>query len=134
MPATRLTEPDTPVVDNPALSTSLKAFASLTKEQKAVLAQTLDGFISCLAPTQGNPHANPQARTVITPESWKNRANWAHHEWNAWETWGWYRHFCRLVSARSFFRSSSEWLNVSLVLTLPTVVHSDALCGFVCQV
>jgi len=94
-----LAEPETPVSDNPALTTSLKAYTSLTKEQKTVLARTLDGFISCLAPVAGTPDANPRARTVISEEAWNHRASWGRDEWNAWETWCWYRHFCRLVSS-----------------------------------
>jgi len=91
-------EPGTAVSDSPALTTSLKAYTSLTKEQKTVLARTLEGFISCLAPAAGTPHANPHARTVIDEEAWNNRANWGRDEWNAWETWAWYRSFCRLYS------------------------------------
>ena len=88
-------------MDNPALNTALKAFSSLTKEQKAALSRTLEGFVASLAPSSTDPHANPHARTVITEEAWENRANWDRDEWNAWETWGWYRQFCRVVSIRS---------------------------------
>ena len=87
-----------PVVVNAALSTALKAFRSLTREQKAALSRTLEGFVACLAPSDSDAHANPHARTVITEEAWENRANWGRDEWNAWETWGWYRQFCRAVS------------------------------------
>ncbi|KAF8164887.1 MIF4G like-domain-containing protein [Crassisporium funariophilum] len=87
-----------PVVDNPALLTALKAVSSLTKEQKTALSRTLDGFVSCLAPSSTDPHPNPHARTVISEEAWNNRANWGRDEWNAWETWGWYRQFCRAYS------------------------------------
>ena len=89
-------------VDNPALTTALKAVSSLTKEQKAALSRTLEGFVSCLAPSPTDPHPNPQARTVISEAAWDNRANWGRDEWNAWETWGWYRQFCRVVRL-SFF-------------------------------
>ncbi|KAF9480787.1 cap binding protein 80-PB [Pholiota conissans] len=87
-----------PVVENPALSTALKAFSSLTREQKAALSRTLEGFVACLAPSKTEKHANPKARTVITEEAWANRTNWERDEWNAWETWGWYRQFCRAYS------------------------------------
>ncbi|KAF9558221.1 hypothetical protein CPC08DRAFT_743399 [Agrocybe pediades] len=89
---------ETPHVENPALSTALKAFSSLTKEQRTALSRTLEGFVACLAPSASDPHANPHARTVITEEAWANRANWERDEWNAWETWGWYRQFCRAYS------------------------------------
>ncbi|KAF8966447.1 MIF4G like-domain-containing protein [Flammula alnicola] len=89
---------EAPPVDNPILTTALKAFSSLSKEQKTALSRTLEGFVACLAPSSTAPHANPQSRTVTTEEAWENRANWERDEWNAWETWGWYRQFCRLYS------------------------------------
>ncbi|PPQ81070.1 hypothetical protein CVT25_014533 [Psilocybe cyanescens] len=91
-------EKEVPQVENPAITTALKAFSSLTKEQKAALSRTLEGFVSCLAPSATDAHANPHARTVITEAAWENRANWGRDEWNAWETWGWYRQFCRAYS------------------------------------
>ena len=81
---------------------ALKAFTSLTREQKAALARTLDGFITCLVPPPGAAVPNPHTKTVISEHAWQNRANWGSEEWNAWETWGWYRHFCRLVRPESF--------------------------------
>ncbi|KAF5322475.1 hypothetical protein D9619_001169 [Psilocybe cf. subviscida] len=89
---------ETPPVDNPALTTALKAFSSLTKEQKTALSRTLEGFVACLAPKSTATNANPHARTVITEDAWTNRADWGRDEWNAWETWGWYRQFCRAYS------------------------------------
>jgi nuclear cap-binding protein subunit 1 len=87
----------TPVVDNPALLTALKAFASLTREQKAALSRALEGFVSCLAPSPDDDRANRYVRTVIDDSQWRDRADWTDSHWSAWETWGWYRHFCRLV-------------------------------------
>lgn len=87
-----------PVTENPALIVALKAFSSLTREQKAALSRTLEGFVSCLAPSPTSTHPNPKAREILSENSWHNRANWGKEEWNAWETWGWYRHFCRVVS------------------------------------
>lgn len=91
-------KPEDTTSDNPALVTALKAFSSLTKEQKAALSKTLEGFVSCLAPSLTDPSPNPHARTVISEEAWENRANWGRDEWSAWETWGWYRQFCRAYS------------------------------------
>jgi nuclear cap-binding protein subunit 1 len=70
-------------VDNPALTTALKAVSSLTREQKAALSRTLERFVSCLAPSATDPHPNPHARTVISEGAWDNRANWDRDEWNA---------------------------------------------------
>ncbi|KAF8211620.1 MIF4G like-domain-containing protein [Mycena galopus ATCC 62051] len=88
-------EDEAAAVDSPALTTALKAFASLTREQKGALSRTLDGFVSCLAPGATDSNPNPHSRVVISQEGWDNRTGWEKDEWNAWETWGWYRQFCR---------------------------------------
>ncbi|KAG6919498.1 hypothetical protein DXG01_005087 [Tephrocybe rancida] len=95
-------------VENPALTTALKALDSLTAEQKAALSRTLEGFVTCLAPVAADANPNPHARTVITEQAWHNRANWDNDEWNAWETWGWYRQFCRAYSP--YLRVSAQTL------------------------
>lgn len=89
-------EDESPADDNPALNTAQKALSILTQEQRAVLSRVLEGFVAYLAPSSGH-RANPATRSVITIHSWNNRANWERDEWAAWETWGWYRHFCRAV-------------------------------------
>ncbi|KAH7924822.1 hypothetical protein BV22DRAFT_1105259 [Leucogyrophana mollusca] len=89
---------DVPAVESPQLVTALKAFASLTREQKGALSRTIEGFVSCLAPSPSDPHQNPHAQKVVTEDAWENRASWGADEWNTWETWGWYRHFCRMYS------------------------------------
>lgn len=76
----------------------MKASESLVKEQKAALSRTLEGFISCLAPPEGGSNPNPNSRSVIDAAAWNNRATWDRDDWNAWETWGWYRQFVREVS------------------------------------
>ncbi|KIK54380.1 hypothetical protein GYMLUDRAFT_232056 [Collybiopsis luxurians FD-317 M1] len=91
-------KPAESVPENPALNVALKAFSSLTREQKSALSRTLEGFISCLAPSITSAHPNPQAKEILTEHSWHNRVNWGKEEWSAWETWGWYRHFCRVYS------------------------------------
>ncbi|KAF8663576.1 hypothetical protein AX16_000920 [Volvariella volvacea WC 439] len=83
--------------ENPALASALKGFTILTREQKMALSSTLEGFITCLAPSASNLSANGFTRAVITEDAWHNRANWNDDEWNAWETWGWFRQFCRAV-------------------------------------
>lgn len=88
---------ETPATDNPALTTALKALTSLTREQKAALSRTLDGFVSWIAPSLAAHSPNPDARAILTESSWNDRASWDMDEWNAWETWGWYRQFCRVV-------------------------------------
>nr|GAT46157.1 predicted protein [Mycena chlorophos] len=82
-------KPET-TADSPALSAALKALASLTREQKAALSKTLEGFVSYLTPA-----VSEAQRRVITEQGWNERARWEKEEWNTWETWSWYRHFCR---------------------------------------
>jgi nuclear cap-binding protein subunit 1 len=110
-----LTE-DSPVVDNPVLTTALKAFTSLTREQKGALSRTLDGFVSCLVPEPFS--ANSPSRKVLSEQAWQDRGSWGRDEWNAWETWGWYRHFCGSVR-----RSRNFWGHVK-VLNVPFCSHS----------
>ncbi|CAL1699455.1 unnamed protein product [Somion occarium] len=88
-------KPDEPVVESAALTTALKAFATLTREQRNALSRALNGFVDCLV-SQSNP--NVRAGEVIQEKAWHNRVNWNEKEWLAWETWGWYRHFCRTFS------------------------------------
>lgn len=85
-----------PAVDNPALTTALKAYSSLVKEQKGTLSKALEGFVNCIAPSSGGS-ANPRTKDVITEAAWHNRVNWEREEWQAWETWSWYKHFARTV-------------------------------------
>ncbi|KAH7888158.1 MIF4G like-domain-containing protein [Phlebopus sp. FC_14] len=93
-----LKQDDSAAVESPQLTTALKAFTSLTREQKGALAQTIEGFVSCLVPSPHDLHQNPHGQTVITEQSWGKRASWTDDEWKTWETWGWYRHFCRMYS------------------------------------
>ena len=79
---------------SPQITSAVKAFNVLSREQKTALARTLDGFVDFLA-VEG---ADPMVREVITEHAWHNRANWEDHAWETWETWGWYRHYCRAVS------------------------------------
>ncbi|KAJ8592671.1 hypothetical protein M405DRAFT_28898 [Rhizopogon salebrosus TDB-379] len=94
--------------ENPQLTVALKAFASLTREQKGALARTIEGFVSCLAPPPSAGRQNPHAQTVITEQGWETRSEWQADEWNTWETWGWYRHFCRTYSP--YLRNYQETL------------------------
>jgi len=57
--------------------------------------------VSCLASSPGDAYRNSYGHNVIGDEAWKQRQTWSNNEWRTWETWGWYRHFCRTV--RLFF-------------------------------
>ncbi|KAJ7122918.1 MIF4G like-domain-containing protein [Mycena epipterygia] len=100
---------ESPAVDSPALTTALKAFASLTREQKGALSRTLDGFVSCLAPAASDLNPNPHSRVVISEQGWNERAGWDKDQWNAWDTWGWYRQFCRSYAPYLRNYSTTLW-------------------------
>ncbi|GBE79109.1 MIF4G like-domain-containing protein [Sparassis latifolia] len=86
-------QPDTiPAVESPALTTALRAFETLSREQKAAIVRTVECFVEGLASAS---HPNAKASEVATERAWHNRANWSEAEWEAWETWCWYRHFSR---------------------------------------
>ncbi|TDL29146.1 hypothetical protein BD410DRAFT_735868 [Rickenella mellea] len=77
-----------PSIDSPALTTALKANATLTREQKAVLSRTLNEFVNALS----------DSSSILSEKSWHNRVNWEDADWDLWETWGWYRNFCRVYA------------------------------------
>ncbi|KAI0366193.1 cap binding protein 80-PB [Pilatotrama ljubarskyi] len=83
-----------PAGESPQLTSAIKAFTVLTREQKSALARTLDGFVDYLA-IEGASH---KVREVITEHAWHNRANWEDDDWESWETWCWYRHWGRTYS------------------------------------
>lgn len=101
---------DESVTENPQLTTALKAYTSLTREQRNVLAKTVEGFVACLSPAPGDAHQNPHAEAVIQEQAWESRASWSRDEWMTWESWGWYRHFCRAYSP--YLRSYMTTLSV----------------------
>ncbi|KAI5122169.1 hypothetical protein M0805_007067 [Coniferiporia weirii] len=87
-----------PTDDSPALTIASKAYSTLTREQRAVLSKTLNEFVNVLGGTG----------SILAESAWFNRANWSNADWDAWETWGWYRNFCRLYA--SYLRSYSTAL------------------------
>ncbi|KAG9043672.1 hypothetical protein FS837_009258 [Tulasnella sp. UAMH 9824] len=78
---------------SPALAAALKAHSTLTRDQKTALVRALDGFVSFLGFT-------PQSGVVITKDAWHSRNSWEDDPWDSWETWGWFRHFCRAYSSQ----------------------------------
>ncbi|KAI0069247.1 cap binding protein 80-PB [Artomyces pyxidatus] len=96
-----------PAIESPQLVTALKAFASLTKEQKSTLSRVLDGFVSLLYTSAPE---DISARKVVSESDWENRASWNDDEWKAWQNWVWYKHFCRAYAP--FLRSYVTTLSV----------------------
>lgn len=78
-------------LDSAALTAALKAHATLTRDQKTALVRALDGFVSYLG-------SSASAGAVLSQDSWQSRERWDLDEWSSWQTWGWYRQFCRAVS------------------------------------
>ena len=58
-----------------------------------MLARVMEGFVTVL----GGSAAEASADAVVSEDGWQNRGAWGKREWEIWETWGWYRHFCREV-------------------------------------
>ncbi|CDO74178.1 hypothetical protein BN946_scf185043.g229 [Trametes cinnabarina] len=83
-----------PTGESPQLTSAIKAFTILAREQKSALTRTLQGFVGYLA----SESVNPKVEEVITENAWHNRANWEDEDWEAWETWCWYRHWGRMYS------------------------------------
>ncbi|KAG9317086.1 armadillo-type protein [Chiua virens] len=81
--------------ESPQLTTALKAFTSLTREQKGALSRTIEGFVACLARSTSDGYQDAHGHSVIGDDAWDRRLTWGNDEWKTWETWGWYRHFCR---------------------------------------
>ena len=81
----RLAEPEE---ESAELQKAKRAHGMLVGDQKAVLARVMEGFATVLGVTD----------EFVSSEGWKNRGSWGKREWEIWETWGWYRHFCREVS------------------------------------
>lgn len=74
------------------LQKTTRAHQILVAEQKAVLSRAVDGFATVLG----------GMGSCLSEEAWNARSSWGKKEWEAVETWGWFRHFCRSVSP--FFR------------------------------
>ncbi|CAE6420765.1 unnamed protein product [Rhizoctonia solani] len=72
-------EPDMPA--SQSLVSAQKALETLTKDQKKVFQSAMTGFINALEKA-GVPELAPAG-------------TWSRAEWSAWETWCWYRQFCR---------------------------------------
>jgi len=81
------------------LNTAIKTHSILTREQKMALARALDGFVSSLV-----LQATSAQLDTLNADGWEYRDQWTQAQWQYWETFGWYRHFCRnyLAQLRSY--------------------------------
>jgi nuclear cap-binding protein subunit 1 len=53
-------------------------------------------------PVQVGAEEGEEEEDVMSAEGWEGRERWGGNEWSRWETWGWYKQFCRLVSDLTF--------------------------------
>jgi len=77
-----------PVVQTAAMTTALSASSTLVADQRVALSKALEGFATLLGKNDD----------IVTPAAWERRTTWDESEWKVYETWGWYRHFCRLYA------------------------------------
>jgi MIF4G like len=77
-----------PVEDSVELQKTTRAHQILVADQKSVFSRAVDGFVTVLDKTD----------SYLSEEAWNSRSSWTKNEWEAMETWGWFRHFCRNVS------------------------------------
>lgn len=114
--------------ESPQLTTALKAFTILTRDQKGALSRTIEGFVSCLAPSPGD-NQNPYGHSVIGDEAWDQRLTWSNNEWRTWKTWGWYRHFCRTVRRSPSDPGLDAYISSSMRRTSATMRRRSARSG-----
>ncbi|KAF9510764.1 hypothetical protein BS47DRAFT_1331566 [Hydnum rufescens UP504] len=106
-----------------ALASALKAYSILTREQKTALARVLEGFVTALS-----VNATPSISLVIAADGWDHRVDWTQVQWECWETWGWYRHFCRYYAAQlKSYAVTLESGPLAKVLTAGDRAHSGML-------
>ena len=96
-----------PEEESAELEKAKRAHSTLVGDQKAVLGRVMEGFGTVLGGTA----------EIVSADGWKNRGAWGKREWEIWETWGWYRHFCREVRA---------WQGVDSSLTSLTLLGQYA--------
>jgi nuclear cap-binding protein subunit 1 len=78
-----------PTEESADMQKQTRAHQILVAEQKAVLSRAVEGFVTVLSSTDD----------YISEEAWNNRSSWTKTQWDAIETWGWFRHFTRNVSS-----------------------------------
>lgn len=79
-----------PTEESAELQKQTRAHSILVADQKSVLSRAVDGFVTVLDDTDA----------YLSEEAWNNRPSWLKKEWEAMESWGWFRHFCRSVSSK----------------------------------
>jgi nuclear cap-binding protein subunit 1 len=70
-----------------ALTSALTSKEQLLLEQERCFELIFNNFIQTLKPSSA----------LFSPESWERRGEWSDSDHRMYETWGWFRHFCRSV-------------------------------------
>ncbi|KAI0260487.1 MIF4G like-domain-containing protein [Gloeopeniophorella convolvens] len=110
--------PEAPTEDSPQLAQALKAYSAVQREQKSTLARVLEGFVHALHSSSDTP------RRVVAPGAWDTHASWGDEEWAAWQTWIWYKHFCRVYAP--YLRSFVTTLTVVSFASLESATDDSA--------
>jgi nuclear cap-binding protein subunit 1 len=84
-----------PTEESADMQKQTRAHQILVAEQKSVLSRAVDGFVTVLGSTDDH----------ITEEAWNSRSSWTRAQWDAIETWGWFRHFTRNVSNLKWYNT-----------------------------
>ncbi|KAG8818678.1 hypothetical protein FRC19_010401 [Serendipita sp. 401] len=74
-----------PIEESTDLQKQTRAHQILVAEQKSVLSRAVEGFVTVINDTD----------EVISETAWNERSSWTKKQWDAVETWGWFRHFAR---------------------------------------
>ncbi|KAG8833852.1 hypothetical protein FRC17_009969 [Serendipita sp. 399] len=96
-----------PVEESTDLQKQTRAHQILVAEQKAVLSRAVEGFVTVINDTD----------EVISEAAWEERSSWTKKQWDAVETWGWFRHFTR--SYAPYLRVYKESLSMAYLSRVP---------------
>ncbi|KIM25191.1 hypothetical protein M408DRAFT_331298 [Serendipita vermifera MAFF 305830] len=107
--------PDGPVEESADMQKQTRAHQILVTEQKAVLSRSVDKFVTVLGLTD----------EYLSEDAWNNRSSWTRAQWDAIETWGWFRHFTRNYAPH--LRVYKESLSVAYLSRIPAERPSGAL-------
>lgn len=96
-----------------ALTSVLSSKDSLLLEQQRCFELVLSSFVQSLSLSD----------TLFASDAWGRHGEWSDAEHRLYETWGWFRHFCRSVST-----TISYWLVLMLAQYIPQLIgHSQTL-------
>ncbi|KAH7105316.1 MIF4G like-domain-containing protein [Auriculariales sp. MPI-PUGE-AT-0066] len=103
------------------VSKAMKACETLARDERNSLSRALGCFVAALT--------SPQApRAILQASSWETRDGWGAPEWGTWQTWCWYRHFCRAY-APQLKANAHSLATIAFETLLPS--ESDPVAAFI---